>query len=141
MKRTALPSRAIAVALAATALLVAIGCRSEEDDSEPAVMPKKVAFTGRVEPKFIGTWATADGGSKLDLAKDGGLTISTSTPSPKGVSKSSYAGSWLVEGKSLRLRYADKSGETTIEYAAALQGDKLVLQQPGGRLKTVYARK
>ncbi|RYG86945.1 hypothetical protein EON77_02980 [bacterium] len=125
--------------LAATVVLV-VGCRAEDDDSEPAIVPKAVAFTGQVAPGFVGAWATADGSSKLDLAKDGALTIATSTPSPKGRSESSYKGSWLVEGKSLRLRYQDKSGETTIEYGAALAGDKLTLQQPGGRLKTVYTR-
>lgn len=116
------------------------GCRPE-DGEEPAILPKKVTFEGKVDPRFVGTWTTADGGSRLDLAKDGGLMIVAKSRTPKGLSTSEYVGSWLVSGEKLRLRYREPSGQTTLEYGAKLAGDTLTTQQPGGRLKTTYRRK
>ncbi len=128
-----------AVLVTAVVSLVSPGCRPEEDDIEPAA-PQKVAFEGASDPKYIGAWATADAGSKLDLRKDGTLKISSTTSSRGGKSTSSFDGRWLVSGEMLRLRYVDTSGETTLEYTAALKGNTLNLQQPGGRLKMKYTR-
>jgi len=132
------------LALAATILpiVAAIGCKGAADDTEPAVVPKAVAFAGKVEPRFAGMWKATAGDDTLDLGKDGALAIESVTNSVAGKSKNRVKGSWLASGEGLVFRYADASGgETTLKYGAKLAGDTLVLQQSGGRLKTTYRRK
>lgn len=122
-------------------LFVCGACAPPADDVEPAVAPKSVAFAGSVDTRFIGVWRSADGGSTLDLGKDGGLKLTQTTRSQNGATTSSFEGRWLADAGKLRLRYADAAKqETTIEYAATFAKGALVLGQPGGRVKTTYRR-
>lgn len=125
--------------LLATALL--FGCAKDED-VEPAVVPKSVSFTGEPDPAYVGVWASADGGSVLDLGKDGTLKVRATANTPKGKATTESVGTWLLGEGELRLRYAETSGDqTTIAYPAKLSGDDLVLGGSAGRPKTVYRRK
>jgi len=128
---------------AVTVLVAVTGCKGgEEDDTEPAVVPKVVAFEGSVDPKFAGDWTSKDGSSTLNLAADGGLKLGVKSSSQNGTSTSHYDGQWLVSGSDLRLKYKDSSAqETVLSYGAELSGNSLVLQQLGGKLKTRYSRK
>lgn len=128
---------------AATVLVaVAVGCKGEEDDTEPAVVPKVVAFEGDVDPMYAGNWASKDGSSTLDMKADGGLKLGVTSNSQNGKSTSSYDGKWLANKGELRLKYKDSSGQDTVlAYAAQLTGNTMVLQQSGGKMKTTYTRK
>ncbi|RYG45476.1 hypothetical protein EON79_12525 [bacterium] len=130
-----------AAALAAAVLTV--GCqKSEEEEFEPAIVPKTVAFEGKVDEKYAGTWVTADGKSTLGLSKDGALKVGTVTNSPQGKKTASLDGKWLASDGSLLMKYADASGQDTVlKYLASFEGTKLVLQQSAGGMKTVYNKK
>lgn len=120
---------------------VLVGCKNPDDDVEPPVLPKTVAFEGQVDAKYAGAWKSADGGSALDLAKDGTAALDATTNSSKGPSKSHLKGKWLAKDGNLVFSYLDASGNpTTLQYGAKLSGNTLVLQQPGGKLKTTYTR-
>lgn len=127
--------------MAAVGAFATGGCKPEADDGEAAILPKTITFEGKIDPAFVGRWSTPGDASALDLAKNGALKISSKVRTPGGVSNSEFSGRWLASGDKLLLRYAEPSGETTLEYTAKLEGNTLVLQQPGGRLKTTYKRK
>ncbi|RYG34725.1 hypothetical protein EON81_14810 [bacterium] len=128
---------------ALAAAVLAVGCqKSEEEEFEPAIVPKTVAFEGKLDAKYVGIWGTADGSSTLDLKDDGAVKIGSVTSSQKGKSTSSVEGKWLASDGNLLFNYRDASGQdTTLKYGAAFDGGKLVLQQPGGRVKTTYLKK
>ncbi|RYG26883.1 hypothetical protein EON82_01560 [bacterium] len=134
MRRLALCS------LLATAVVV--GCKNPDDDLEPAIVPKVHAFEGTTEPKFVGTWASTDGLSTLDLIKDGTLAIHATVPTPSGKSTSVLKGHWLASDGSLLLKYGKAGqGETVLKYTAAFSDKGLKLKQEGGRMETTYRRK
>jgi hypothetical protein len=127
---------------ASLAAMIVVGCKSPDDDLEPAFVPKVHAFEGSVDPKLAGKWVSTDGVSTLDLAKDGGLKVQTLRPSPGGKSASNVEGNWLVSEGSLLMKYGSAGqGETVLKYEAKVAGSTMTLQQEGGRLKTVYQRK
>jgi hypothetical protein len=120
-----------------------VGCKAPDDGLEPAFVPQVHAFEGKVDPKLVGTWTTADGVSTLDFAKDGTLNIQTLRPTPSGKSKSSVEGKWLASDGSLVFKYGDAAhGDTVLKYVTSMEGSNTMsLQQEGGRQKTVYKRK
>lgn len=131
--------RTLGVAIFAAAL--AAGCKNADDDVEPAFVPKTIAFEGKVESKYVGDWS-AKGASRLNLKSDGTAVIESTTNSQSGKSTARFDGKWLAQDGRLLVQYGDATHPaTTLEYEAKLSGDNMVLQQPGGRLKTTYARK
>ena len=130
---------ALIVSLAA---MIVVGCKSPDDDLEPAFVPKVHAFEGSVDQKLAGKWVTTDGVSTLEMAKDGALKVQTLRPSPSGKSASNVEGKWLASSGSLLMQYGTPGqGETVLKYDVKVAGDTMTLQQEGGRLKTVYHRK
>lgn len=124
--------------VAPMAAILAAGCgKSEDDEYEPAVVPKAVSFEGKTDSKYAGVWKTSDGSSTLDLAESGGLKIETTVNSQNGKSTSKVEGKWLASGAKLLFQYND----TTLEYTAVLEGGKLVLAKPGSRMKSTYLKK
>lgn len=116
-----------------------VGCKGGDDDVEPAVVPKAVAFEGKADPAYAGTWTSTDGSSVLDLQKDGGVAISQTSASVNGKSTSRVKGRWLVSGGDLLFQYTEKSGgETTVKYGATLAGKELALKH--GSTTTNYLR-
>lgn len=115
-------------------------CVQPEDDAKP-VGPQTVDFQGKPDPKFVGTWKTADARSGLDLAQDGKLTVHVVTASPQGDHSFDLMGDWLVNSDGdLMLQYLDASKSVTkLKYKTKLEGGKLTLAQPNG-LKTIYLR-
>ena len=64
------------------------------------------------------------------------------TPSQAGKSTNHLLGQWLAQDGNLLVQYADATKQTTtLKYVATFSGGKLILQQPGGKLKTTYAKK
>lgn len=122
--------------MAAIAAILAAGCQggNAEDEYEPAVVPKSVAFEGKVDAKYAGTWKSADGSSTLALAEDGRLKIESVVNSQNGKSTSKTEGKWLASGNDLLFQY----GTTTLRNGASFEKGKLILQH--GRMKTVYSK-
>ena len=121
--------------------VLAVGCKSADDDVEPIVKPKPVSFEGKVDPSYAGDWSDSGKSSHLELKPDGSATIELTTSSQAGRSTSHLKGKWLVQDGNLFMQYEDASKETTtLKYAAKLSGSKLVLQS-GGHLSTTYLKK
>lgn len=134
--------RALWTVAAIAAAVLAAGCKSADDEFAPAFVPKVYPFQGAVQPKFVGTWKTADGSSKLDIVKDGGLKIETVTRSMKGTSIGHVSGKWLADGDTLMFQYTVGSQKPTVlKYTATLAGTSLTLKQVDGRSKTIYKRR
>ncbi len=128
-----------AVATIAAAVLVS-GCQT--NDETPATGPNSYSFEGKAEPKFVGTWVTADGNSTILLTKDGTMKITSVEHSVKGRTVSVVSGDWAANADSLLFRYASGAGQSVVtKYSDSLQGNLLVLQQPGLKIKTTYRRK
>jgi len=120
-------------------LAIAAGCKSADDEYEPAFVPKEVKFEGNVDEKYVGFWDAPDGSGSLDLSKDGTVNIVTNVSTPQGKSSSKVNGKWLASGSALVFQYKDPSQkDTTVKYAADLKGDTLVL---GTKVKTTYKKK
>jgi hypothetical protein len=124
------------------AIVLTVNCKgSSEDDSAPAVLPKSYSFSGKIEPKYVGNWTSIDGNSKMDILKDGGLKIETTSRSVVGKSVVEVSGQWLAGGGSLMFQYLDKSSKPVVlKYSTTLSGKTLILVQAGGHLKTAYKR-
>ena len=123
------------------AVLIA-GCKKEDDEFAPAVVPKTYAFEGKVDPKFAGSWESADHSSTMEIEKDGGLKIDTTSNSVVGKSVSHVTGNWLVNGNDLMFRYTvGTQTPTVLKYVATLSGNTLTLKQAEGRQATAYKRK
>ena len=129
------------LAIGCTLLLFAAGCGSGASDTDDGpAKPKAVSFEGSVDARFIGSWKTPKESSCLDLRKDGTVQISSAVPSPKGISKSSLEGKWLVSGGDLILQYKVANQPlTTVKYPATLAGKEMTLVQ-GSRTKLTYIR-
>jgi hypothetical protein len=126
-------------AIAATVL--SSGCKHDDDEFAPAVLPKTYTFEGKIEPKFAGSWKTADGNSSIDLSKDGSVSMETIIRSVAGKNTSKVSGKWLATSDSIVFQYTIGSQKpTTVKYMAALDGNTLTLQQPESKVKTVYKR-
>jgi hypothetical protein len=128
-------------ALAATVGLA--GCSGATDDDSAQAVPSKISvFEGRVDPLFVGTWKSKNGNSTIQLGKDGALNVETISFSPAGKSDVKVSGQWLIKGDSLTLKYTDNKNHQTVllQYKASLSGNKLKLDQGGGRLTTIYTR-
>jgi len=126
-------------AVAATMMIV--GCKNADDEFAPAFVPKTYAFEGKVEQKFVGNWSSTDGISKMDIAKDGTLSIDTTTRSMAGKAVTHVSGQWLSSGDSLMFRYSiGTQPQTVLKYKATLSGSTLTLQQEGGKAKVSYKR-
>ena len=129
------------VAALAVAVLQA-GCKNEDDEFAPAVLPKTFVFQGNQDPKYVGKWASSDGMSTLSIVKDGTLSIDTTVRSVAGKSSSHVAGQWLVDGSSLLFKYQTGSQPPTVlKYAATLSGSTLSLLQDGSKARQTYHRK
>ena len=134
--------RALWTVAAIAATVLAGGCKGADDEYAPAFVPKTYAFEGKLEPKYVGAWVSADGSSTLGIVKDGGLKIDTASRSVAGKSLSHVAGQWLASGGTLMFRYTVGSqAPTVLKYSATLSGNTLTLQQADGRAKTTYKRK
>jgi hypothetical protein len=128
----------VTVAFAAVTLLG--GCKAEGPDLDDPPQLKAVEFSGKIEPRFVGTWSDSSGHSILRLDKDGALNVINIRGTPSGTSKAQFTGSWLVSGDRLLLQYTVPGRpKATLEFNSALAGDRLTLVQ-GNRVKTVYKR-
>lgn len=122
--------------------ILAVGCKGVDDDVEPAPTLKTVVFEGKVDSAYAGDWVAVGGLSRLNLKPDGAALIEATTNSAAGKSTSHLQGKWLAQEGNLLVQYGDASHDTTtLKYVATLSGNKLTLQQPGGRLKTIYVKK
>lgn len=117
-----------------------MGCNGNQDD-EGLAKPKQISFDGKVDPQLVGSWKTSDGGSQVDLQKDGSLKIISVIHSQNGASKSSVDGSWLASDGKLKFKYPQAGQpDVVLQYDATISGKDLKLKQSGGRLTTVYHR-
>lgn len=117
-----------------------IGCSPPEDDE---AMPVRAthAFSGSIDPAYVGHWIGNDKMSALDLKGDGSAKIMSATESAGGRNESNIAGEWRVDKPSLLLRYKAGTEEVTLKYQANLKGDSLELIQSGNNHKNSYKRK
>lgn len=127
-----------AAATAAAVLLA--GCAGPEDITQ-APRPAAVSFGGKIDPRFVGSWTSKDGTSKIDMLKDGSVNLVTIIRSPYGKAVNKVSGKWLVNGSDLLFDYSDKTHDMiVVKYAATLSGESMTLTQAGGRIKTKYAK-
>ena len=134
------PYFVVAALCVATASLLQSCQPAEEEDSGPS-KPKAVTFEGKVEPKLVGSWLSADGKAGLDLRSDGSAEILASSDSPSGPVKNHLKGSWLTDGDNLLLKYSVAyQPATTIAYPYQLSGKTLTLTSSNGT-KTAYQKK
>lgn len=128
---------------AAVAAIVVLlpGCNPPDEEPAADFAPKPVAFVGKPDPKYLGDWVASGGASRLKLQRDGTAVVETTSHSQAGTSTVHYDGKWLADGKALLIQYSDSSGPITLKYDATLRGNHLILQQPGGRIKTDYLKK
>ena len=133
---------ALGMVAAVAAAVLAAGCKGADDEFAPAVVPKTYAFEGKLEPKFVGVWNSTDGSSMMEIVKDGGLKIDTTSRSITGKSVVHVSGEWLADGDSLMFRYVvGTQSPTVLKYSAELSGNTLTLKQVDGKVKTTYKRK
>ncbi len=97
----------------------------------------EVAFEGKLDPKYLGSWKAKDG-SSLDLKSDGTMDLVAISQGPTGASKKSLSGHWLSKDGDLLLQYAQGGSLATIKSAAERTGSTLTLVQAGNHFKTVY---
>jgi hypothetical protein len=126
----------VAASLCGAALILSSGCQKEEEDTAtPHRM--EVAFEGKLDPKYLGSWKAKDG-SSLDLKSDGTMDLVAISQGPTGASKKSLSGHWLSKDGDLLLQYAQGGSLATIKSAAERTGSTLTLVQAGNHFKTVY---
>jgi hypothetical protein len=127
------------LAMAIVSAIAIVGCSpSEVDESLPTRAVH--AFTGAVDPAYVGHWKGNDKMSGLDLKEDGTATIMSATESAGGRAESKITGEWKVDKPSLLLRYKMGTQEVTLKYQAKLNGDSLELIQSGNNHKNSYRR-
>ena len=132
--------RAAALCAAALVAVASLGCKGPADEDDgPSIVPKAVAFEGRVDPAYVGNWKSADGSAGLALDKEGNVTIDQAITAANGRSTSKVRGKWLVSGGDLLLDYPERSGgETTVKYGAKVSARELALKH--GSTTTIYRR-
>ena len=120
--------RIAALAAAAIALIVA-GC-TPADEVAPTLERPKVAFEGKADEGFVGTWKTVNSRSSFtyEFAKDGKYTLAGKVGTQAGTFDNKSSGEWLVNGEHLLIK--DAQGNI-IPYVQKLTGDKLQLTATG----------
>ena len=118
-----------------------VGCKPDTEDESGPPKPVSVAFNGKIDPRVVGAWTSADGSNAMELSKEGNLLLSVSSPGHPGP-PAKLEGQWLVDGERLMLQYRNKDGsEQTLGYSMKLAGNRLTLSTKLPKRDTVYTRK
>lgn len=112
-----------------TGLVVFIsgGCQPTSADVEEPQKPP-VAFQGKPDAKFVGTWKTVDKRSVYSFKADGAYTIKTHVNTPGGGMDTQTDGSWLADAEHFLMK--DKAGNV-VPYNFKVEGNKLSLSLTG----------
>ena len=119
------------------ALFLLAGCSDPDEGLEPAA-PPPVAFEGKPDARFVGTWKVKGRDSTYILKKDGSYSFKGKVSTPSGVIDNSFEATWLTNGDKLLLK--DASGNVT-PYLFNLEGSSLKLTTTGSlKHETVMVR-
>jgi len=120
------------------AIVAAWSCQPAEEIID-VQRPKVVPFTGKVDPRFVGTWKTDNGMSTYQLKEDGAYVLdSTIRVQGQAPIQSHLEGEWRLDGD--RLLFKDGNGNV-VPYAFTIKDDTLELGLTGKlKTKTVLKR-
>lgn len=90
--------------------------------------PKKIAFDGKPDERFVGTWTSEDGKSTYVLKEDGAYNLKATVSTPGGSMNTESDGSWSVNGD--RFLIKDYAGNV-VPYTYELADGKLTLGLTG----------
>jgi hypothetical protein len=128
--------------LAAVALLftsgILAGCSNPDvaEDESVVAAPPKIAFEGKIDPAYVGTWITANKTSTLVLTAEGKADM-TNVAVGRGTTKAK--GQWKISGTDLLFKVEDPNSYVS-RYAAELKKDSLRLKQKASKLDVEYRR-
>ncbi|CAN5411545.1 hypothetical protein BH11ARM1_BH11ARM1_03210 [soil metagenome] len=113
-------------------------CASNPDEAED-IDSKPVAFSGKVDPQFVGTWKTTNNISVYHLEKDGTYKLDSKVQVSKGPTINSHLeGKWLVDSD--RMLFKDAQGNV-VPYTLKLTDKTLELTLTGSmKNKTTLER-
>lgn len=118
-------------------ILAAASCNSPDPDILPTDNKPKLAFDGKVDERFVGTWVTPQKAT-YQFTKEGKYIIDQEVSTPAGKQKSHLEGAWGYKDPKMLLK--DGVGNV-VAYECALQGKTFRLTTTGSLKKeTVLTR-
>jgi len=106
---------------------VTLGCGARDSDALVSSDRPKVAFDGKPDPRFVGTWKTTTG-SLYKFERDGSYTLDGNVKTPGGIMKNHVVGSWGY--KDTTMQFKDANG-IVVPYTCSLEGTTLKLTSVG----------
>lgn len=113
--------------------ILGFGCSGMGNEISESKPNASVAFEGKVDERFTGTWKSADGVSTYQLKKDGTYELESKIPvAGQGPIHSHLEGEWKVQKDKFLFRDGQQN---VVPYAYTFEDGVLELSLTG-RLKT-----